>query len=73
MSRVQEGILAGLALGAFCACLLVLFAIIAVPTLATAGVAAFGVGLGMFAAALVTFGWAASRGVTDHFLVTELA
>lgn len=72
MTYVQKQIIAGLAFGSFASMLLVLFSIVTVPVLATAGVAAVGVGLGIFSACLVTMTWA-TQPVSSSFQAWEMA
>lgn len=76
MTNEHKGFIAGLALGSFVSMLLVLFSILAVPTLAAAitPLATLGVFLGVFAATLVGMSWATTPScVSCGFLVAELA
>jgi hypothetical protein len=72
VTYVQKQIIAGLAFGSFASMLLVLFSIVTIPVLATAGVAAIGVGLGIFSACLVTMTWA-TQPISSSFQAWEMA
>jgi hypothetical protein len=73
VTHTQKQIIAGLAFGSFACMLLVLFSMIAVPVLVSAGVASLGVFLGIFSGSLVAMSWATNEHRASRFLVTELA
>lgn len=75
MTNEHKGTIAGVALGSFISMLLILFAIVTMPGLSAVIVplAALGVFLGAFSGCLVTMTWATREGLTNRFMVLEVA
>lgn len=75
MNPNNQAIIAGLSLGSFISMLVILFAIVTMPGLASvvAPLAALGVFLGAFSASLVTMTWMTGEAVTNRFMVLEVA